>query len=646
MQTDHFGKVRFASPNGYPVCLHFPRDLAGAESLLVFDELCTDTADPTTALDSAETAYLLAQRYDALAIDACVDFYYRTVAFSWESLRIRGLDAPPDEAFRRAWALYHSSLAKLITTGQRHGRLDPHSGLVVETPAGAQRIEMSYNGFVFRPTDFDRLILVGSYSSRQLTHIHRRSGLGVPLVVARLHQEGGDPANVFLGDRSLFSATAILRPDIGTLCGQAAAGYADVVEGDEESAPPSVAPAPIAIELYDPLRIREIDVCGVPRQLTRDISAPLAAAFAASRWQPFRAFMSPATARPAQLRMIEPYQRGKIPLLFVHGLVSDPLTYVDVVNELRADPRLNARYQYWAFDYPTGAPFLESATKLRAQLTAAYRVCRAKGADPALDQMTIVGHSMGGLVAQLQVTESRTILWDHIANRPLSMIVATTKTRKRLEQALFFRPLPFVQRVVFVATPHHGSPWATGPVGLAASTMVSFSQQDDARHQKLVRDNAGVFVPEVQDSMPTSIDLLKRDHPILVALRKMPFRPGITLHSIVGTGHRMLVGGRGDGVVPACSARLAGAQSELDVNALHTTILRHPATIAEIERILFEHLATSVSSSATVPDSSLAPMPGPVADRETEESGEGDEGSSEEPARHAPTDQWAAEVEE
>jgi len=36
--------------------------------------------------------------------------------------------------------------------------------------------------------------------------------------------------------------------------------------------------------------------------------------------------------------MIEPYQRGKIPVVFIHGLLSDPITWLDAVNDLRAGP--------------------------------------------------------------------------------------------------------------------------------------------------------------------------------------------------------------------------------------------------------------------------------------------------------------------
>src|SRR5205807_1028895 len=66
--------------------------------------------------------------------------------------------------------------------------------------------------------------------------------------------------------------------------------------------------------------------------------------------------------------LTEPYQPGKIPVLFVHGLLSDPLTWATMFNDLRADPELRARYQFWFYFYPTGIPYLETAAELRREL--------------------------------------------------------------------------------------------------------------------------------------------------------------------------------------------------------------------------------------------------------------------------------------
>ena len=42
---------------------------------------------------------------------------------------------------------------------------------------------------------------------------------------------------------------------------------------------------------------------------------------------------------------------------------------------------------------------------------------------------------------------------------------ASPPTRTMLDQLLFYRPLPYVRRVVFIATPHRGSRLANSVVG-------------------------------------------------------------------------------------------------------------------------------------------------------------------------------------
>ena len=49
----------------------------------------------------------------------------------------------------------------------------------------------------------------------------------------------------------------------------------------------------------------------------------------------------------------------------------------------------------------------------------------------------------------------------------------------------------------------------------------------------------------------------------------------------------------GDGVVPAASAHLEGAESELVVPADHFHVHQHPLAVREVRRILLEHAAAS-----------------------------------------------------
>ena len=162
------------------------------------------------------------------------------------------------------------------------------------------------------------------------------------------------------------------------------------------------------------------------------------------------------------LYMLRPYAPGKIPVVFVHGLTSSPVAFVQAINDFQNDPVLSARYQFWMFVYPTGRPIVRSALRLREALG---RAEAAYGADPAFHRMVVVGHSMGGILTHMIVSDSGREVWDGVLNVPPEALRASPATRAALDQLLFFHPLPYVRRVVFIATPHRGSRLANGLVG-------------------------------------------------------------------------------------------------------------------------------------------------------------------------------------
>src|SRR5262249_41380754 len=108
----------------------------------------------------------------------------------------------------------------------------------------------------------------------------------------------------------------------------------------------------------------------------------------------------------------EPYQPGKIPVVLVHGLLSSPLTWAPLFNDLRADPRIRERFQFWVYFYPTGNPYLATAADLRKNLARLRADFDPEHKDAALDRMVFVGHSMGGLVSKLMTTDSGDDFWE------------------------------------------------------------------------------------------------------------------------------------------------------------------------------------------------------------------------------------------
>jgi pimeloyl-ACP methyl ester carboxylesterase len=157
------------------------------------------------------------------------------------------------------------------------------------------------------------------------------------------------------------------------------------------------------------------------------------------------------------LFMLQPYRPGQIPVVLVHGTASSPVRWAELINELGGDPRIREQFQIWFFLYDTGNPIGYSAGRLRAALTATVQQLDPEGTDPALRRMVVIGHSQGGLLTKFTAIDSGTQFWDRISKKPFEEIQISPETRALLQQSVFFTPLPFVERVVFVATPHRGA---------------------------------------------------------------------------------------------------------------------------------------------------------------------------------------------
>lgn len=508
-----------------------------------------------------ESLYSRAVRREQKRDARCIDDYFQAATLAWPDVEQQALQKGAPSG--RSSEIYHSCLVKLVTTGAHFGRFDPKRGLDIKTPEGLITIPNHYHGYVRQPSDFDQVFPVGDYRAKDLYETFRYDGLGQPAVVVH-HRRPGEK---FRRRQQTFSATIVLRS-----------------RGD-------LNPEGFSLEFYDPHRRKEIAAPDGVIPLKRDLSA--AAAFILSRAgrQYLAGFLQPGTRTGDEgLFMVEPYQPGKIPVVFVHGLLSDPYTWANIANELYARDDIVERFQLWAYEYPTGEPFLTSAAGLRRQLQEVKQCFDPGDTDDALDRVTLIGHSMGGLVSKLQVTRSENRLWDSVSARPFQNIVATPQARRLLAEAFFFEPSPMVTRVVYVGTPHRGSPWARRPIGEIAAKLVKEPEENEALHAQLVRENPGVFTREFSERIPASIDMLESTSPLLAAIDQLPRSGGVRFHSIIGEGYWLAGAGSSDKVVPVTSARQYGVETEKMIRAKHGELHQNPEGIEEILCILRQHV--------------------------------------------------------
>ena len=299
----------------------------------------------------------------------------------------------------------------------------------------------------------------------------------------------------------------------------------------------------------------------------------------------WKAFRNPSKSNAPGLYLLEPYQPGRIPLVLIHGLASDALTWAEMIVALRSNPNIACRYQIWVYQYPTGNSYLKAAADLRKELEQTRIVLDPASRDPAFDQTVLVGHSMGGLIARLQVSYSDDRLWRAVSDKPLSEVFATGSLPDETVSALLFEPVPFVNKVIYVATPHHGSNWSELPLGRFGRWLIDVPQTLQEDYAGLIRGTPGLF-RNPADRPPTSIDHLSPRNSIMQATSQLRCSDRVSTHSIIGIGFLLPDAHWGDGVVAIPSARISTVQTEFFVPATHSGILRNRAVTREFTCIL------------------------------------------------------------
>jgi hypothetical protein len=509
------------------------------------------------------------------------------------------------EAWNAAWTLpedrdllidaadaYADALAGLLEAARRHQRLG-NGGLWVGPRGRPALVPFRPQALAIDPACIASIEPQAQADDKRLSRRHLRDGFGLPVVVRVANGSTPEEPRGFAAPRQSLAATAVLRFD---------------VPGNETflqkfAGPAARDHAPAVLDLANPVEIAAVRIGSTRPHLAADLSAPLLDVLDGTQRSSIAGFLQPfgeGSTRP-HLEMLEPHQPGRIPVVFIHGLASDEGTWFDMINELRAWPEFHRRFEPWVFHYPTGAAFLQSSAELREQLTAAVRQCDPAGTDPAMRNLVLVGHSMGGLHAKLQVVDPGDQIWRAVAKVPFDQIRLPPKFRRPVVRAYFFEPLPFVNRVVCIATPHKGSVLASLGLGRLASLSVRTPPETKLIHDEAVRLNPGKFQAEYERSTPTSVDLLQPESLMLKSIDRLRPPCWVTVHSVVGDGHSWFVGVRDDCVVSVESAHTEGAVSEICVPATHTKVHHHPRTIAEVRRILLQHLVETSPAMATAP---------------------------------------------
>jgi pimeloyl-ACP methyl ester carboxylesterase len=403
----------------------------------------------------------------------------------------------------------------------------------------------------YQPTSFQQILKAANINTKGLDENVTRTGVGGAVVGVQQH---------------------VPRPQLEPLKGYRVPVTA-VVDFPKSSRASSG-----RLRLFDPSKVTNIDLEGNHYTLAADFSAPLASYGRINEnWIGFLNMVSGERMRGASgLLMLQPYDPTRIPVIFVHGLLSSAYVWRNVVNSLTADPDIRRHYQFWAFSYSTGNPIAYSALLLRDDLGYAQQRY-------GISQLILIGHSMGGILSRMQVTNSGREIWNAQFKANADKLYAEVPNDSIVKRALIFNADPAVKRVIFVSTPHRGSNLATGGIGALGMRLIRLPFKVVSAIPKSVEAALAPNSDLKKYRLPTSISGLSPTNPLYQAMDKLPIEA--PHNSIIGDRGRGDTPNSSDGVVPYWSSHLDSAQSEVIVPTDHGA-MKSPKAVAEIHRIL------------------------------------------------------------
>ncbi|MFT7643665.1 MAG: hypothetical protein ACI9G1_005431, partial [Pirellulaceae bacterium] len=391
----------------------------------------------------AELSYIQAVKTDSkkeaakalhLYGDAVAHAYYYLFDPFYESQR-----NPYDPQFRRACNLYNSSLEGALRIVSSQGKLRPGVKQTIQVGDEHVPLQVVIRGS-WKEEEIASLEFVSEYKINGLNNKYEGFGLGVPMIAVRRCDETCDPAARYYPPGLSFPMTAFLRVhqrETGT--------------GAHSSI--------CTLELHDPLQAGAVQVASHRVPLQMDASTPLAYFIDSPNFQESDlatwGLVAPGSAEKHQgIYMLEAYDPHKIPVLFVHGLWSSPKTWTQMYNDLRSLPEIRNNFQFWTYLYPTGEPYWVSGTQLRDDLAQLRSHIDPQGRSKGLDQMVLVGHSMGGLVSRMQTVDSGNDFWSLLSEKKINELKADDEIKSKIRQIVYFQANPGIRRVITLATPY------------------------------------------------------------------------------------------------------------------------------------------------------------------------------------------------
>jgi pimeloyl-ACP methyl ester carboxylesterase len=495
---------------------------------------------------------------------------------------------PFDPRFRTAVDLYNRGISGGFAEPENRQVLIPERRRVIleegvyRLPFGELSVRIDPDEFRFGPFRMVNFVDTAELEVRGLRNTYRWPGIGAALAAALKHRPGAEEREFAMVPATLrVAATAFLRlenVEEGIRTGRME-GRLTLHTTQEET---SVTVGNRVVPLEYALTAALADTLEGSQAYAIELKALFAGDFKILK----------DTARfKDNVFLMAPYRPGRIPLVLVHGTASSPARWAQMLNEIFNDRELWNRYQVWLFTYNTGNPILYSGGILTQGLRSVVQQLDPTGTDGALRKMVVIGHSQGGLLTKLTAIDSGNRFWDRAFKVSIDQIDVSPDTRELLRRSLFYKPLPFVHRVVFISTPHRGSHLSGGYITDMLRRLISLPFTLLSPLQEAFQRNPeAVTTRAMQAEIPRSTDNMSPDSEFIKTFASIPIAPGISAHSIIAVANPEDPKAEwDDGVVAYSSAHIDGVASELIVHSGHSA-QESPQAIEEVRRILVENL--------------------------------------------------------
>lgn len=518
-------------------------------------------------------------------LKAATNFYTTALIHSYQFLFAPRLDSGRnayDPQFRSICDIYNRSLEGLLRQFCNDGTLMPNRKISVGSGANQFEFTVEIVGR-WRDQQFERFELASDYQTQGLVNRYHTYGLGVPLIAVRKQKDENSSVEQFYPPELSLPLTAF--------------GHLRL---DQQE--PATDGLQAVLTLYDPLEQTVVNKDGLIVPLESNITTPLAynlrdPVIHSGVLETISLINAELTPELYGMYMLEPYDPNKIPVVMVHGLWSSPMTWVKMFNDLRATPEIHQHYQFWFYAYPTGQPFWFSAQQMREDLAKVRQILDPAGRSAPLNEMILVGHSMGGLISTMQTLESGDRFWKLVSDVPFSQIEGESAAIQQIRDTFFFNPNPSIGRVITIGTPFQGSEFANSTTQWISRKLFTLPYLERTQMKKFVDQNSDKLKAKDLLLTSTSLDALASDAPIFVAINESESATHVQYHNIFGrtVKKRWFFTSsspeyQGDGIVSLESSHNPRASTQLAVDAEHSDLHQHTASIYEVKRILLKNL--------------------------------------------------------